>query len=95
MQKQTLRNKMLLGKFACLLELYTSDGRKRADADNRIKSVLDYATRVGLIKDDSYCEKGTFMWVSAEAAPEYGCRLTLWDFEEKWAAGSDDQQQPK
>lgn len=72
---------MLCGKFHCLLELYTSDGRKRRDADNRMKVPLDFATRIGLIVDDSYCEKGTFMWVSEADAPPHGCRLTLWDTE--------------
>lgn len=79
MQKHRLRNQMLLGKFHCLLEIYTSDGRKRRDADNRMKVPLDYATRIGLIKDDSYCERGTFAWVKAEDAPPHGARLTIWD----------------
>lgn len=73
---------MLCGKFAALLELYTSDGRKRKDVDNRTKAVLDFAVRVGLIKDDSHCEKVTSMWVKADGAPQYGCRLTLWDYGE-------------
>jgi Holliday junction resolvase RusA-like endonuclease len=70
---------MLCGKFHALLELYTSDGRRRKDVDNRTKAVLDFATRIGLIKDDSYCEKVTSMWVPAEVAPPNGCRLTIWD----------------
>jgi len=79
MQKRTLLHQMLCGKFHCLLELYTSDGRRRRDGDNRFKAPLDYAVRVGIIKDDSYCEKGTFMWTTPETAPPYGCRLTVWD----------------
>lgn len=81
MQKRIIGNQMLVGKFHCLLELYTDDGRKRKDADNRIKAPLDYATRIGLIKDDSFNEKGIYMWVPKEKAPPYGCRLTLWDAE--------------
>lgn len=69
--------KTLPGKFTALLELYTSDGRRRKDADNRMKAPLDYATRIGFILDDQYCEKGTFAWVSSSQAPSSGCRLTL------------------
>lgn len=78
MQKKTLANQMLLGKFHALLELYRPDKRRR-DGDNFWKASLDYIVRIGLIKDDSYCEKGTFCWVSESDAPPYGCRLTVWD----------------
>ena len=72
---------MLPGKFEAVIQIFTKDGRKRKDADNRIKVVFDFAMRVGLIKDDSYCEKVTAEWVPEEAAPQSGCRLTLTSIE--------------
>lgn len=69
--------KMLRGRFDYLLELYTSDGRKRRDGDNRHKAPLDYLTRIGLIEDDSKAESGTWRWTTKENAPPYGCRITL------------------
>ena len=70
---------MLCGKFHALLELGVPPTKRRRDGDNLMKICFDYAIRVGLIKDDSLCEKGTFMWVNADVAPPHGCRLTLWD----------------
>lgn len=72
---------MLKGKFHALLELYTADGRKRRDGDNRMKAPLDYLKRIGLIEDDRFCERGTFAWVPEDVAPPYGCRLTIWSIE--------------
>jgi Holliday junction resolvase RusA-like endonuclease len=69
--------KTLPGKFEAVIQLFTGDARKRRDADNRIKAVFDFATRVGLIKDDSYCERVTAEWVDKDAAPLSGCRLIL------------------
>jgi hypothetical protein len=79
-QKQALRNKMLCGKYECLLELVRPDKRRR-DGSNFFKAPEDYLVRIGLIRDDSDCERGTFAWVKGDGAPPYGCRLTVWDVE--------------
>jgi Holliday junction resolvase RusA-like endonuclease len=81
-QKRTLLQHILYGDFHCLLELVRPDKRRR-DGDNYFKAPLDYATRVGLITDDSHCQRGTFAWVSGDASvkPTYGCRLTMWEAE--------------
>ena len=80
-QKRTLKNQILLGNFNCLLELVRPDNRRR-DGDNYFKAPLDFAVRAGLIKDDSYCQRGTFAWVSGDASViPHGCRLTLWEAE--------------
>jgi Holliday junction resolvase RusA-like endonuclease len=78
MQKQKLLNQQLVGEFHALLELYPPDKRRR-DGDNYFKAPMDYATRIGLIKDDSYCTKGTFHWIRGENGFGVGCRLTIWD----------------
>ena len=78
MQKRALLGQILCGDFHCLLELVRPDKRRR-DGDNYFKAPLDFSTRIGLIKDDSFSERGTYAWVSGEGAPMYGCRLTLWD----------------
>ena len=80
MQKRSLGNQMLYGNFNCLLELVRPDNRRR-DGDNYFKAVLDYGTRVGLIKDDCFCQKGTFAWTTGDGSPPHGCRLTIWDVE--------------
>lgn len=79
MQKRNLVNQTLCGSYQCLLELVRPDNRRR-DGSNYFKVPEDFAVRVGLVKDDSFCEKGTFMWVSADKLP-YGCRFTVWDVE--------------
>ena len=78
MQKRALLNQMLCGDFHCLLELVRPDKRRR-DGDNYWKAPMDYAVRIGLIKDDSLCQKGTFLWIKGEGAPQHGCRITVWD----------------
>lgn len=78
MQKKALGNQMLMGEYECLLELVRPDNRRR-DGSNYFKAPEDFAVRVGLMKDDSYCIKGTFMWVKADVALPHGCRFTLWD----------------
>lgn len=80
MQKRAIGNQMLVGNFHCLLELVAPDKRRR-DGDNYFKCPLDFATRMSLIKDDSYCMKGTFVWVTTPLLPQCGCRLSLWEAE--------------
>jgi hypothetical protein len=78
MQKRKLLNQTLIGEYHCLLELAAPD-RRRRDGSNMFKAPEDYAVRIGLIKDDSLCIKGTFVWCRGEDKPPYGCRLTIWD----------------
>jgi Holliday junction resolvase RusA-like endonuclease len=47
--------------------------RGRSDGDNRIKAVLDYCQRCGLIANDRGCDAGSWEWGEAEI----GCRVTL------------------
>ena len=73
--------KMLCGSFVARLELFTLDKRRRKDGDNRWKAPLDFFTRMGLIEDDKYCEKGLFLW-KTEPFNESGCRLTIWSLDD-------------
>jgi Holliday junction resolvase RusA-like endonuclease len=47
--------------------------RRNSDADNRIKCLLDFLQRVGLIENDKLCDSLTVTW---GWAPE-GCRVLL------------------
>lgn len=78
MQKRRLANQMLCGEYHCLLELVRPDNRRR-DGSNFFKAPEDFLVRIGLIRDDSDCSKGTFMWIKGEGEPEFGCRITVWD----------------
>lgn len=78
MQKKSIGNQMLLGEYHCLLELVRPDNRRR-DGSNYFKAPEDFLTRVGLIKDDSFCMKGTFVWRKSDADLSQGCRVTIWD----------------
>lgn len=73
--------KQLVGPFVCVLELHTKDGRKKKDADNRLKAPLDWLTRLGLIEDDKFMAWGIVGWVNEEEAP-YGAKVTLWNNKE-------------
>jgi Holliday junction resolvase RusA-like endonuclease len=59
-----------------LSKTYRMNRGRRRDVDNCLKAALDWAERVGLIRDDADCEGGTFKWCAAQDAPE-GLRLTL------------------
>ncbi len=78
-QKRYGNFKQFPGKFKAELELWTSDQRKRKDADNRMKIPLDFCTRISLILDDKYCEEGTFRWINLPETEPDGCQLTLTD----------------
>ena len=67
--------KMLMGPFVAILELHSTDGRKRRDCDNRIKAAIDYAVRLGLVQDDSFMEWVVAGWT--DEPPPHGCRLTI------------------
>lgn len=75
---QRIKHQMLEGEYHCLLEIVRPDKRRR-DGSNYFKAPEDFLTRVGLIKDDSFCTKGTFAWVSGDGAPPYGARMTIWE----------------
>jgi Holliday junction resolvase RusA-like endonuclease len=61
------------GQFEATIIL--SESHTKMDADNAIKSVIDYALRLELIKDDSpkFMRKITVCWGDAP----HGCRLIL------------------
>jgi Holliday junction resolvase RusA-like endonuclease len=64
------------GQFEATIIL--SEAHTKMDADNAIKSVIDYARRLELIKDDSpkFMRKITVEWGHAP----HGCRLVLKPF---------------
>lgn len=59
------------GNFRCHVTLDVK--RRRGDADNKIKVVLDWLQRVGLIENDELCD---FVSVAWGRAPE-GCRIRI------------------
>lgn len=75
---------MLMGPFVPLLELYTTDRRKRRDNDNRLKVPLDYIVRLGIVEDDSLSRFGITGWVDQpiEGLPE-AARLTIWPYQKE------------
>lgn len=64
--------KTIYGRFTALIELKRPS--MNSDLDNRIKAVLDYAQRLGLVEDDKRLMEITARW-SIDAL--LGCRLTL------------------
>lgn len=71
MQKRNLRS--VDGPFNYHLILNETMRHGNADGDNRAKYVLDFAQRVGLIKNDKYAEGGSWSWGSCE----YGAMLSI------------------
>lgn len=66
--------KTIYGHFKALIEL-----KRHAinhDLDNRVKVVLDYAQRLGLVVDDCNLMEFTARWSSVAVT---GCRLHLWE----------------
>lgn len=75
---------MLMGPFVPILELHTTDLRKKKDNDNRMKVPLDYAVRLGLIEDDSFSRFGIAGWVDNPLPGlREGARLTLWPYQKE------------
>ena len=66
-----------LGPFFALLELRASGKKRNADADNKWKSSLDYAAKVGLIENDKHMQWGAVGWVDDPDQVPYGAKLTL------------------
>lgn len=76
--------KTLAGPFFALLELHTTDKRRRKDGDNRWKAALDFATHLGVIEDDKYMQWGMVGWVDdPDRAPPYGALLTIWPYKKE------------
>ena len=48
----------------------------RGDGDNRIKAALDWLQSRDIVRNDSDCQNGLWMWVGPELAPR-GCRVVL------------------
>jgi crossover junction endodeoxyribonuclease RusA len=61
-----------LGKFTVSIILDQSK-RGRSDGDNRLKALLDFLQRAGLVANDSGCDRGEWSWGTAPA----GCRIVL------------------
>jgi Holliday junction resolvase RusA-like endonuclease len=64
------------GYFTADILVCPPKGHPRGDLDNRVKAILDYLQRVGIIADDKYCQRLTIEWVDAPRAPE-GARVTV------------------
>lgn len=64
------------GRFEAEIAVCPTKGNPRGDLDNRIKAVLDWSQRVGIIEDDKHCQRLIVEWVDAVRAPA-GCRLVL------------------
>jgi Holliday junction resolvase RusA-like endonuclease len=69
-----------MGPFVAVLQLHTTDLRRRKDADNRIKAVLDYCTRLGLVEDDSKAQIVVTGWVEDTAKAPHGACLTIYPY---------------
>lgn len=67
-QKPVGRFKTIDGKFNVHLKLTRPD-RRRRDADNYLKVVLDWAQHAGIIKDDCNSQDNRTSWVTDEEAP--------------------------
>lgn len=56
----------VMGPFEAHLAFSTEKRRKGSDLDNRIKCVMDFLQGVGLIENDSKCEKLTATWAPCD-----------------------------
>lgn len=71
-----LTAKPVCGAFEADIVVCAPDKGARGDIDNRIKAVLDWTQRVGVVLDDKHCRRLTIEWVERFRAP-YGCRITV------------------
>jgi len=60
----------------CSFEVEFIFAKHSGDLDNRIKPLLDWIQRVGLVSNDKLCEKLTAMWGDAPAGVKV--RLRPW-----------------
>jgi Holliday junction resolvase RusA-like endonuclease len=66
------RPKGVKGNFEAVVTL--NDAKRRGDADNRMKALMDWLQRSGLIENDSLADKITVGWGPTNGA---GCIVTL------------------
>ena len=66
---------MVTGPFWARIVLVNPDKRRR-DLDNRIKVLLDFAQKAGIVEDDSNTSAIDISWGSVEQAPT-GCRVVI------------------
>lgn len=60
----------ITGHFSVIVTLDKS--KRRGDADNRLKPVLDQLERAGIIENDKYADKVAVLWGEAD-----GCSVQL------------------
>jgi hypothetical protein len=72
-QKRALNGLRVDGKFTYHLVLNRALRHPLADGDNRCKYPLDFAQRVGLIKNDKLAEGGSWSWGECE----HGAMLSI------------------
>ena len=75
-QKRALNGLRIEGPFTYHLILNRSLRDPRADGDNRGKYALDFAQKVGLIKNDKFAEGGSWSWGECE----HGAMLSIHPF---------------
>lgn len=61
------------GRFVAVITLDEGKRTARSDADNRIKVVMDFLQRAGIIENDSLADEVTARWGYAPS----GCRVVL------------------
>ncbi len=72
-----------MGEFVPILELWTTDRRRRRDCDNRLKVPLDYVVRLGLVQDDSFSRFGVSGWIDSPQDSPHGARLTIYPYKKE------------
>jgi Holliday junction resolvase RusA-like endonuclease len=63
----------IAGSFGVMIML---SREHRGDGDNRIKAALDWLQSRDIVRNDSNCQTGVWLWVEPELAPR-GCRVVL------------------
>ena len=61
------------------VEIVLDASRRAGDLDNRLKPILDYLQRLGIVQDDALCQRLTASWGTAE----HGCRVRVWAVDER------------
>jgi Holliday junction resolvase RusA-like endonuclease len=73
MAKRQFPRRKISGPFSIHIALNDSN---RGDGDNRIKAILDWCQSRDVVRNDSDCRRGEWIWVAPDQAPA-GCRVTL------------------